>query len=372
MNRAELLEIYRKYLYIENPHLIDVLAATYVTKELPGDPVWLIPMAPSGYGKTEYSRPYMDTEKEPSYDIFFLDQTTSLAFASGKAGADDLGMKLAHKNSFLIIPDMANIGSMSDEDKAQLFAVLRTMFDGYIKRDTGGKKPSYDGIHCNLVGLSTSAIERDLSLCSLMGTREIMYRLPIIYGKDHILECKSITDEGRATISRALRDFLVETKSNPWIEPSEMERMKIKDMAMRIAVWRAEGECDKDGYLLKSVEIESPKRLYTQLTKLWMGFKKLGLTRDEAFKRLEEIEKGSGNPLRERIFRILETPPEDVETPITLEQFSERFNVAESEVRKNLMILRSLCRIQKGGLTDTLGYSSKSMWYILSTDFDEV
>jgi hypothetical protein len=360
MNRNDLLEIYSKHLFIENPHVIDILAATYLTRSLDGDPVWLIPMGASGYGKTEFSRPYMDMS---SKEVFFLDQVNASAFAtgSGKKTSDDIGAKMVGIHSFMIIPDMANVTSMDDTGKKPLLSVLRTLFDGYIKRATGIGKPDYNNIHCNFVGMSTSIIERDFSTGSLMGTREIMYRLPTLYRKSEVLRYSPITNDGRMEISRKTRDYLNEVEKLPWMKLNEDDAYDLKAIANRMIIWRADGETDKDGYLLKAVEVESPKRIYTQISKLYLGLRKFGLGRTDAFKRIKEIEHGMGSQLREKIYRrICGDDEEDHGLPAKLSMLMDDLNVSEIEVRKNLMVLRSLGRIRKS--EHSTGYGLESIW----------
>jgi len=45
--------VIRKYLYLEDERIIDVILATYVGNLIKGDPLWVLLIAPPSNGKTE-------------------------------------------------------------------------------------------------------------------------------------------------------------------------------------------------------------------------------------------------------------------------------------------------------------------------------
>jgi hypothetical protein len=379
MNIYELHEKFRKYLYIENPHLLDITIASYITKELIGDPLWLFPVATTGYGKSEISKSITALGEE--CNVKMMDQTTAKAFASGKRGeaphrqgtvpsaqGQDIGAWLQNKMALLVFPDLANLLSTVEEEKMAVFAVFRTMFDGYIIRDTGYDSPHYSHIHTNILAFSTPALKRDTGIYSLMGTREILYSLPKIRHPE-LMDEKNITDEQRNELAMDVKRFIGLIGMSPWIDPNEETKTKIKSLAKRIAVWRAEGITDDYGYLIDNVETEVPKRLYVQLTKLWKGLKRMGLEEKDIMNILAEIESGSGNKIRMAIYRLLtlgeNEEGEIVEEPrdSTLGAISKELNIGADEIRRQLMILRGLKMVELHAESTVKDlYGVKSRW----------
>ena len=124
-------DVYKKYLYIEEPDgldFIDVALATYLTKDLEGDPLWMLPVAPSGYGKTAQLYPLikLGLDFPLKYNIQILDQATANAFASGaKDKESDIGAFLNNRKSLLLIP----IFHILSEDSFNLIVLFIFLFN---------------------------------------------------------------------------------------------------------------------------------------------------------------------------------------------------------------------------------------------------
>ncbi len=191
-------KIYTNTLHIEDTHLIDVALGTYKAKDVVTDPVWLIPTAPSGFGKTTFIKPYIDLSydwnnptrannaENLKYKIFFMNQITAPTFANtqkGAVNAKDLGHWLADKRSLIVVSDLASIATMDQDNLMRLMGMFRTLFDGYVKADSGGDSKFYKNIKCNMIAFATPSVKGSLDVHSLLGTREISYGLPEMVDK---------------------------------------------------------------------------------------------------------------------------------------------------------------------------------------------
>ena len=62
-NLEELIDLYKRWLYLEETEDIEVALATLLDREIPGDPIWLQIIASSGDKKTEILRSFKDYNK---------------------------------------------------------------------------------------------------------------------------------------------------------------------------------------------------------------------------------------------------------------------------------------------------------------------
>ena len=53
---SKVKEVYKKYLYLENDIIIDIILACYVANQLDMDPLWMLVIAPPSTTKTEALR----------------------------------------------------------------------------------------------------------------------------------------------------------------------------------------------------------------------------------------------------------------------------------------------------------------------------
>ncbi|MCX6670773.1 MAG: hypothetical protein NTX92_02485, partial [Euryarchaeota archaeon] len=130
----DVYKVYDKHLYLETYHLPIIAIATYITKDLPGKPLWVVPVAPSSYGKTTITSfvPYLEKTDQNKYQVYCMDQLTSKAFASGLKvkGNKSYGELLQNQNSMIYFSDMASL--LVSEDSKKIFAMFRTLYDGEI------------------------------------------------------------------------------------------------------------------------------------------------------------------------------------------------------------------------------------------------
>lgn len=353
-------KMYSETLHIENTHIIDISIAAYVGKDIMGEPIWLNPVAPSGFGKTTTILPFIDLSfnwKDPNnkenllkrkYDIFFVDDLTSATFGSGsiaKKADADLGHWLTDRKTFLIISDLSPVLTMDADSKNKLFGKFRTLYDGYIKVDTGAGNKYYKNIHMNMLAFATAEVKRHLDLHTSLGTREVTYDVPKIERLDDALAKKDSPNarESRSAIMKNFIDDLSPDWNYAQEQYNEVEKI-IFDLAKRVTYWRASAIVDDDGYLVQHVEPEYPMRIKNQLTSLFKAFSAIGI--HKPMQTLLEIVNTCGNPLRREILDKMFVVENDThilrERPLNAFYLSNLMGLSPTTILTNLFALRDM------------------------------
>jgi len=136
------LEEYRKKLHdwfhFVDDEIVDVQLATLIAEKIPGDPLWMFIIAPPGALKTENLRSF-----ETGDDFFHLSNLTSKTFVSGlmisegesRGKVEDLLPQLVGK--VLIFKDFTTILEKNSDERAEIFAQLREIYDGSFAKKVG-------------------------------------------------------------------------------------------------------------------------------------------------------------------------------------------------------------------------------------------
>lgn len=373
MSLQDVYDAFRKHLHIEKTHLIDVALAIYITKDLPGKPLWIVPVGSSSYGKTTIASflPYLEkqSENDTKYRVLKMDQTSAKAFASGARGKkdQDYGEWLQNNHSIIYFPDMASL--LASQESRQIFALFRNLYDGDIMLSTGTAKLNYENCMVNMLGFSTPKIRSDIEFMSAMGTRELVYTLPQITEPEKMYPCK-ITNEKLQEIDIVVKRFIDGLNEKPK-EPNPEIQKYLADVAEKISIFRAEGITTDDGLLKEPVEQEYPKRLYDQLVKLWQGMDMIGVTEGQKKTVIQDIEKGSGPRLRRRLlyeffgnvtslgkacWKIEFNLERTLGKEVTIRDVSNRLHTSPKEVTREFSILAGL------GLIHAVVGEPKPIW----------
>ena len=171
---TDVKRVFRKWLYVEDSTSLDVMLGTYVANKLPGDPIWTIFIAPSSNTKTELLRT-MDGHP----NVYFLSNYTPATMVSGKgtqekAAEASLIYKLDGKT--LIIKEFSGILSMRSEQKSEILAQLREIYDGKYNKAFGtGVTHDWRG-KVGLMAACTPAYDKHYGVIGELGDRFILYR----------------------------------------------------------------------------------------------------------------------------------------------------------------------------------------------------
>jgi len=131
-------QILHKWWYFEDDEIIDIQLAGLIGEKIPGDPLWIFIIAPPGALKTEQLRSFANSD-----DFFPLSDLTSKTFVSGlmlgsgekRRKIEDLLPQLNGK--VIIFKDFTTVLEKSKEERQQIFAQLREIYDGSFSKKFG-------------------------------------------------------------------------------------------------------------------------------------------------------------------------------------------------------------------------------------------
>lgn len=165
----DLKKVVKKYLLLDDYHVVDVIIAAFIANQFPTDPLFFLFIGPSSSAKTELLNA-LDGQKK----AFFLSDVTKNTFISGKKDSS----LLPHINGkVLIMKDFTTILSKKPDDLKIIMSQLREIYDGKFSKGFGtGELETWDG-HVGFIGACTAVYDRHFSVIGQMGERFLLYRL---------------------------------------------------------------------------------------------------------------------------------------------------------------------------------------------------
>jgi len=302
----EVYKVYKRYFHVEDTKRIDVVLATALSQKLPGVPIWLIIVGPSGDMKS------VQLNSIRNDDVMIMHNLTSKTLVNGykdKLKYPDLAPDL--KDKIIIIPDMAQILKLPPAEKGELWGQLRDLYDGLAGKMSGmGSRAQYEGIKVTLLAGSTPAIDGQILVHQDLGTRELIYRTKGSKLKKNVMKMCFDNEELEEMIGRQLKektsDFLKEVYINrEFIEEETIE--ELMEISTYITYMRAGAEFDYNNDLRNDVYPEEPTRIAKQMKRLYICLMNLSndYPKERAIKVLWHTAKSSAFPLRIKIFEHL-------------------------------------------------------------------
>jgi hypothetical protein len=298
----DLYLVYKKWLYIEDTKRIDIVLATYLTQYLEGTPIWLLLVGNSGDGKTEQ---IMALEECENFKI--LHKFTARTLVSGMKDVPDLAPEL--NGQVVVIPDMAQILQLSPQDKAEVWAQLRDLYDGFAGVASGtGKRASYKDLRVTLMGCSTPKIDSQILVHQDLGTREMIYRTEDIENEFELMRMAMSNESQEKKMKRELRDITKNFMKDKRVVLRELtaeEVLELENLALFIAQSRATAEYDSYTDELRNfVYPERPTRVIKQLKRIYLALLSLeeNYATGRAFTILWHLAKSCAFPIRISIF----------------------------------------------------------------------
>lgn len=169
---SELEEAFKKWMILPDLKVLKLLAAFYCANKLSRKAIWLMLIGPSGGGKTELLNALLDLP-----DIEPISQVTPNTFLSGMPGKADASLLPKLTNRIMLMKDFTTILSMQRDAKSEIYAQLREIWDGSMKKIFGnGKIATWEG-KVSLLAASTQAVDIQQQQMTHLGERFINYRL---------------------------------------------------------------------------------------------------------------------------------------------------------------------------------------------------
>jgi hypothetical protein len=260
---------FEEHLYLPDPASIDFTAAVMIANRMEqNDPVWGMVVGSSGGGKTEAVQSVAELP-----EVHKLSSLTSKTLLSGKQKKGGLPASLLHRMDLadehvLVLKDFTTILSMRSEERAEILAQLREVYDGGVTRETGmGDVLAWEG-HIGFLAGVTPAIDLHHGVMALLGERFLYLRLPDVDGTE--IGGRAYDEDAeqkmREELRHAMREFveLVDVSEIP--EGTPEIRAAIILMARRTAWVRS--PVPRDPYtreILQRPSLEAPTRITKQL-----------------------------------------------------------------------------------------------------------
>ena len=355
----ELHSIISKWLHIIDPNRIDVQLATAISVYSDETPLWIFLVGRSGMTKTEL----INAMSELPY-VKIINEVTPKTFVSGKKAASDLGQRLNHNYHLLIFKDLAGLLTINKDEKRAIWGQLRTLFDGDLYKMTGdGVDKAYESCRCNIFACVTSAIKEEYSIHQQLGTRELLYELPIDEDKDEqqtrkALENLPLQKQMRREIKEAMQGFLQTREYKKDIEiPQEIIDFLIEQCDI-LKIMRATAPIDwRTGELMGFAEMELPTRLIQQFAVLYKSLRSLDDDYPDCkFKEIiQRIVKSSGHAVRHILYYMLQ---KQTDHWFSLKELEKKTRLAPLTIKAQLEILRNLDIVEKEVREERIG------WYL--------
>jgi len=333
----EVYKVYKKYFHVEDTKRIDIVLATALSQKLPGIPIWLIIVGPSGDMKS------VQLNSIRNDDVMIMHNLTSKTLVNGyknKEKYPDLAPEL--NNKIVIIPDMAQILKLPPAEKGELWGQLRDLYDGLAGKMSGmGSRAQYEDIKVTLLAGSTPAIDGQILVHQDLGTRELIYRTKGSKLKKDVMKMCFDNEELEEQIGKELKektaDFLKEVYINrEFIKPEYIE--KLMDISTYITYMRAGAEFDYNNDLRNDVYPEEPTRIAKQMKRLFICLMNLNndYPEERAFEVLWQVAKSSAFPLRIKIFEYLLKHNRE---EISSNALSELLHIGRSTVKRECSVM---------------------------------
>jgi hypothetical protein len=289
------------------------LLGTVAANLLPGDPVWLLLVAPPASGKTELLESLRGV---PS--IHRVATLTEAALLSGTAkkeqakGAKGGLLREIGERGIILCKDFGSILSMHRDERSRVLAALREVYDGNWTRHVGsdgGQSLSWTGC-IGIVAACPPTIDSHHTVMASLGERFVMLRFGQTPTEAHTR--MALAHAGR---EQELRTELTAAVARLFaaLRPSETQPPRSPDDESRLVslatlVSRCRSSVERDGYS-REVELipgpESPTRLAVTLQRLLDGLVTLGVSRERGWSVVRRVALDSMPAIRRSVLTLV-------------------------------------------------------------------
>jgi hypothetical protein len=295
---ADVEQVFKTWLNTPDFGLIRVQLGAIAGNLIEGaDPVWLMEIGGSGWGKTEH------LQSASGLPFVHVAATlTEAALLSGTPRKDKAtnakGGLLREIGTFgvLILKDFTSILAMHRDQRAAVLAALREVYDGEWTRHVGvdgGRTLPWSGKIGVIAGV-TSTIDRHHTVISTMGERFIFYRLE--QPDEQQQAQQGLKNVGKEKTMRAALSAAVKALFADLVMPVRPASLSPEEELQLIAWARLSARCrspiERDSYS-REIELipdpEAPVRLAQILLRLFSGMLAIGVPRPDAWKLIRKV-----------------------------------------------------------------------------------
>jgi hypothetical protein len=286
------LETFRAWLYLPDPAPVLVTCAAVAANRVERfDPTWLVLIGPAGSGKTEALNATAALE-----NLYLAGTLTEASLLSGTprkdtaAGASGGLLREIGSSGILLLKDFGSILSMHREQRANVLAALREIYDGSWQRDVGvdgGRRLHWEG-RIGLLAGATTVLDQHHGVMSQLGERFLLHRLAV----------SDPAGQGRASLAhhgreRTMRRELADAVAGLFVgldlsEPPPLaaaDTSRLVDLAVLVA--RSRSPVVRDSYR-REIELvpdsEAPGRIVGALARILTGLRLIGVSEPEAWR----------------------------------------------------------------------------------------
>jgi hypothetical protein len=316
---AQVEAIYARWLHDDERVTTRVAHAVYVANMvLPGDPVWIMFVGGSGWGKTERIAPlgimpHVEAVSTLSGHAALLSATARKDRAEHAHGG--LLRRVGFKG-IVVIKDFTSILEMDRTERGKVLAALREVYDGRWDREVGaegGQTLTWTG-KCGLLAGCTTAIDRAHAVMNDMGPRSLLLRLPaasVSQAAGSALDHMGREQQMRDELAQATAGLLTHLPGQEH-KITGTTRDGLIGLASLTSQARSPVHRDWKGEIELVGDAEAPTRIIKQLGQLWRACGVLGINEASSWEVVRRCALDSIPKLRGAVIRFLAARPADL------------------------------------------------------------
>jgi hypothetical protein len=202
---------FKEYLYLNDTDMLEVMLATVLSNRISGTPIWMVFCGASGDKKSTTL-----LSSEGIDNVIKLDQLTKNTFATGKKDTWDLGSVLVNSSNILMLVDLASVSSKNVDEKKEIFAQMRNLYDGTIYKATGsGVVKEYENCHVTLIAGTTPHLKKEYLIHQQLGSRELIFDTnSMIEDNGNKMKMAWINEEYEKQMKQELQEVVTDYMNN--------------------------------------------------------------------------------------------------------------------------------------------------------------
>lgn len=311
-------DTYRKWLYMPNTDVVDVVFGTAIANRQKTDNVWMFLVAEPGATKTSMLECLIEAP-----NIVYKNQLGAKSLVSGQmmAGGDDPSLLPKLHEKILVIEDFTTVLSVPLTFRDEIFGILRAAYNGRYERDYGNGRIFRCDCEFGILAGVTPAIEHYSDSFAALGERFLSYYLPVpkdLRGRRPYLR-KAMDNRGREKEMKAeLRRVAREALMYPFDKAPGIPA-NIDDRLLDLAQWTSmvRGTVRREKYSAQKEVTNEPyselgTRLIKQFSSLVDGigrFRRVDVVGEHEYKIVKRIAFGSTPPERRKFLKAMWTDP---------------------------------------------------------------